>query len=203
MSIRAAQSIALIFTAVALLVLASAVDACSSDAAVAPGTARPNADATTNDAAAGNRDAAATNDAGPGDKDAGPGDKDAGTDASASCTDGKVIADAGETCIGFGSGTPCNDACGLYGYRCFGGHPPGLTGCLQVNASALLGETYCCATNACVAEPDQDAMCAGFPGKPHRFQCPPTADGGTVAAPLGCVAAGSGGTALEQFYCCP
>jgi hypothetical protein len=129
----------------------------------------------------------------------GGGTKDSG--GGGSCSQGIVVHDAGETCVGFGPADPCNQACGLYGYRCFGGAPPGFTGCLQLNASAILGETYCCPKDDCVAEPDQDKTCAAVGGKPHRYQCPPN-DAGFATPPAGCVDAGAT-SVLEHFFCCP
>jgi hypothetical protein len=67
----------------------------------------------------------------------------------------------------------------------------------------VAGQTYCCSKNDCVAQPDQDSMCSGSAGKPHRFQCPPDGKGGNVAPPAGCKESGSGATAVEKFYCCP
>lgn len=118
------------------------------------------------------------------------------------CSAGVAKPKTGETCIGFGKKDPCNAACGEYGYVCFGGGPPNIDGCLQVTSSTL-GETYCCAKNTCVAEPDQDSKCAGVSGKPHRFQCPPDGTGSNVAPPPSCVEKDSGGTELEKFFCCP
>lgn len=125
---------------------------------------------------------------------------DGGSEGGA-CT-GTVKPATGETCVGFGKKDPCNVACGEYGYVCFNGGPPGFTGCYQMSASAF-GETYCCAQNKCVAEPDQDGMCAAVAGKPHRYQCPPDGTGSNVAPPPGCQETGSGGTELEKFFCCP
>ncbi|MBX3188755.1 MAG: hypothetical protein KF819_17185 [Labilithrix sp.] len=123
----------------------------------------------------------------------------------AQCPESKVVGMTGETCIGFGTGTPCGvPACGIpaYGYVCFNGGPPSFAGCLQLTQSSL-GETYCCPELRCVTQPDQDGMCSATPATPHRAQCPPDGDGGNVAPPLGCVESGSGGSALERFYCCP
>lgn len=104
--------------------------------------------------------------------------------------------------MGFGKGTPCNAGCGEYGYVCFNGGPPGFAGCLELTDNGQFGSTYCCPQNKCVPQPDQDGMCTA-PGKTHRYQCPPDGIGGNVAPPAGCVDAGSGGTAVERFYCCP
>jgi|GEM_PF-1874605 len=123
----------------------------------------------------------------------------------ASCATGVTKPATGETCIGFGKKSPCDPACGLpeYGYVCFNGGPPGFAGCLQTQASAF-GETYCCPSNACVPQPDQDGMCAAVAGKPHRYQCPPKGpDAGNVDPPAGCVESGSGASEVEKFYCCP
>jgi hypothetical protein len=124
---------------------------------------------------------------------------DAGPDLDASCPMGKTLPATGETCIGFGKGSPCDPACGLgeYGYVCFNGGPPGFAGCVQASSTGSFGDTYCCPDNACVPQPDQDDKCTA-PGKSHRYQCPPD-----VTAPSGCAAVGSGSTALERFYCCP
>lgn len=122
------------------------------------------------------------------------GGTDSGTDTG---TTGK-----GETCIGFGTGTPCGaNGNPDYGYVCFNGSPPGFTGCKQASSSAF-GETYCCPDNKCVAQPDQDKECKAA-GTPHRYQCPPDGMGGSVAPPAGCADGGSGGSAVERFYCCP
>lgn len=116
---------------------------------------------------------------------------------------GDAATTSGETCIGYGKGESCEGGVPPYGYVCFGGPPPGFTGCVETRTSASLGNNYCCPTNDCVAQPDQDKQCNGVSGKPHRFQCPPAGDGGTVAPPSGCVEHASGGSALEKFYCCP
>src|SRR5262249_27229776 len=124
--------------------------------------------------------------------------KDAASDAPSSC--GPAATGAGETCTGFGKGTPCSAECGLYGYVCFNGGPPGIAGCYRKSMTSF-GDTYCCPENKCVAEPDQDTMCSGVPGKPHIFQCPPDGtDGGSVAPPAGCVE-----HTLDpsyKYYCC-
>lgn len=115
----------------------------------------------------------------------------------AACPKTKVAPPTGETCIGFGKGTPCDPACGLpeYGYVCLNGGPPGFAGCVQASASSV-GETYCCPDDKCVPQPDQDTKCTG--GAPHRYQCPPN-----VMPQAGCGDGGSGGSAVERFYCCP
>ncbi|MDB4943675.1 MAG: hypothetical protein JWP97_3209 [Labilithrix sp.] len=110
----------------------------------------------------------------------------------------------GETCVGFARSMPCG-AGGLppYGYVCFHGSPPGIAGCVLASSTGSFGDTYCCAENACVAQPDQDKECPSA-ATPHRFQCPPAGDGGALAPPPGCVVgSGSGGSSVESFYCCP
>lgn len=93
--------------------------------------------------------------------------------------------------------------CGRYGFLCVNGGPPGIAGCTEKSASAF-GNSYCCPTNPCVAQPDQNGACgdAGA-GKTKRFQCPPLEGGGHSTPPSGCVEHVSGGTQLEKFYCCP
>ena len=173
------------------------VGACASDESDPPTSSTPDADASVDRAAPDSGEQPIP--------DASAG-QDAGADAAdGSCPPTKVVPDAGETCIGFGKkADPCDPACGLpaYGYVCFGGQPPGFAGCVQARASSL-GETYCCPENKCVAQPDQDGMCAAVQGKPHRYQCPPLEGGGNAAPPAGCTESGSGGTELEKFYCCP
>ncbi len=129
---------------------------------------------------------------------------DAGTDSnmgadSASCP-GEIKTGNGETCIGYGTGSTCDPACGQpYGYVCFDGPPPGFTGCREISTSALVGNSYCCPKNDCVAQPDQNGACGDAGASTtKRFQCPP---GST--APAGCVEHNSGSTNLEKFYCCP
>lgn len=127
---------------------------------------------------------------------------DGGADATVdSASDGGTTG-KGETCIGFAKGSPCGAAeLPDYGYVCVNGSPPGIAGC-KLASSSSFGDTYCCAENKCVAQPDQDKECKG--GKPpHRFQCPPQGDSGANVAPAaGCVSAGGGG-GLEAFFCCP
>jgi hypothetical protein len=112
----------------------------------------------------------------------------------------------GETCIGFGAKPEsCDAGCNPYGYVCFGGGPPAFANCHEMRVSAIVGNTYCCSENKCVAEPDQDQQCldAGA-GKTHRYQCPPNENGsGNVTPPNGCVEHVSGTTAVEKFFCCP
>lgn len=126
-------------------------------------------------------------------------DDEEADDDDAKC--GPVVTTSGETCVGFGEGDPCDASCGRYGYVCFGGAPPGIEGCHKVRDTAA-GETYCCAKNDCVAQPDQDSMCSDS-AKPHRFQCPPDSKDGNVAPPSGCKETKSGATEVEKFYCCP
>ena len=126
---------------------------------------------------------------------------DSSTQPDASNCPGEIKTGNGETCIGYGTGSTCEPSCGQpYGYVCFNGPPPSFTGCREVSKSALVGNSYCCPKNDCVAQPDQNAACgdAGA-GKTKRFQCPP----GSSAPPAGCVEHNSGGTNLEKFYCCP
>lgn len=184
-----------------LLLSLAALDGCSDDPAA------------TADVDAGAGDAAPTRDGGGGTdppaEDASDVDverdasAEAGDEDSGSCA-GPIVTTPGETCVGFGAkAQTCDPSCGQsYGYVCFEGAPPGFAGCRRVSDS-VLGQTYCCPDNACVAQPDQDAMCNGTAGKPHRFQCPPNGSGGNVAPPAGCTEVGSGGSEVEQFYCCP
>src|SRR4051794_34339243 len=107
--------------------LTLAVDGCGSDST----TATPNSDA------AAGQDGDLGNDGDPG--------ADAAVDApaelpdasalDANCLKGKVLPSTGETCIGFGKGSPCDPLCGLgaYGYVCFNGGPPGFAGCIQAS----------------------------------------------------------------------
>jgi hypothetical protein len=179
---------------------ALAVDGCGSDSGdVEPGP--------TSDAPSGREGSAGEDGASPG-SDGGTdapiaADAEAGAVEAGSCSKGQVRPATGETCVGYGKGTPCNAECGEYGYVCFeNGGPPGFAGCLLINDNGQFGQTYCCTENKCVAQPDQDGMCTTA-GKTHRYQCPPDGNGGSVAPPAGCVDGGSGGTALERFYCCP
>lgn len=180
--------------------LVLAIDGCGTDNGDPPS-------APTSDAPSG-KDASNEGD----DDDSSTGD-DAGTDAHAlpdsgtetdagSCSKGKIKPATGETCVGFGKGTPCDVACGEYGYVCFNGGPPGFTDCREINDNGSFGSTYCCAQNRCVPQPDQDGMCTTA-GKTHRYQCPPDGLGGNVTPPAGCVDGGSGGSQVERFYCCP
>lgn len=114
----------------------------------------------------------------------------------------EASAATGETCVGFATHEPCGaGSLPPYGYVCVNGSPPGIAGCMLASSSSF-GDTYCCTENACVAQPDQDKICMD-PKVPHRFQCPPEADGGPKAPPAGCVSAGPGGSNVESFFCCP
>lgn len=186
------------------LVLTSAIaasSACSDDPATTAGGGGPSdGGASSKEDGGANRnegedDAETDNDSGR--SDAEPGDQDAGA-----C--GPIVTTPGETCIGFGAkAETCDPACGQpYGYVCFDGAPPGFAGCRKASESPL-GQTYCCPKNECVAQPDQDQMCNGVTGKPHRFQCPPDGNGGNVAPPAGCEEKDSGGSEVEKYYCCP
>ncbi|CAN5709772.1 hypothetical protein BH11MYX4_BH11MYX4_14970 [soil metagenome] len=190
MSLRA-RSLGLLFACLSLASTAAVIDGCSSDSSnPALGDA-----ATAADGPGTKIDGATEGDAGP--------TNDSGGDSAA---DGAVDSGAngkGETCIGFAKGTPCGvNGFGDYGYVCFNGSPPGIEGCKLASSTGSFGDTYCCTENKCVAQPDQDKECKTA-GKPHRFQCPPNGDAGPVAAPAGCAAAGGGGSAVENFYCCP
>lgn len=123
---------------------------------------------------------------------------DAGADTS---TPFDPDAGPGETCIGYGEGESCETEPGKYGYVCFGGAPPGVGGCALKTASSV-GNSYCCTENVCVEQIDQGAACNTVTGKPHRFQCPPTA-GGNATPPAGCVEHNSGSSEIEKYYCCP
>lgn len=152
-------------------------------------------------------------------------DAGAGSDAPVSTSDGgdagivsdaasdaPVVSDAscsspaaskvGETCVGFGKGSPCDSVCGEYGYVCFNGGPPNIAGCREMRTSAIVGNTYCCPTLACVREPDQDTKCTNA-ARPKRYQCAAAADGGALIMPVtACeedVASRSPGS---NFYCC-
>jgi hypothetical protein len=107
----------------------------------------------------------------------------------------------GETCVGYGAGETCETEQGKYGYVCFGGPPPGVDGC-KLKQGSSLGNSYCCGENVCVEQIDQSAACNAVSGKPHRYQCPPTASG-NATPPADCVEHNSGSTAVEKYYCCP
>jgi hypothetical protein len=175
---------------------ALAIDGCGSDGTVAGGAT---SDAPSSSEAGTEGDSSTGSDAG---SDA-PTTLPDGAAFDASCPKGKVLPSTGETCIGFGKGSPCDTACGLpaYGFVCFNGGPPGFAGCVQASSSSF-GESYCCPDNRCVPQPDQDKECKAA-GTPHRYQCPPDGMGGSVAPPAGCADAGGGGSAVERFYCCP
>ena len=180
--------------------------ACSgSDGDAVPGEA----DASTPQPAGG--DAATTEPPGGG-KDASTPPADSGSDASlpdggGDSGGGDGGLGTGETCVGFGAKDPCGVANKRpdYGYVCFNGGPPGISGCELANKS-IVGDTYCCSKLACVAQPDQDAKsCNGKPGKPHRFQCAIDKNDALLAKPGGgCeedVAAKI--PTSSRFYCCP
>ena len=190
MFLRLPRAFALMLGSFALGSLAVAVDGCGSD------SKDPIAGdgSTTTDSPGSKPDGAKPED----DGSVGDGAADSAIDGAG---DGAAVG-KGETCIGFAKGTPCG-ANGLpdYGYVCFNGSPPGIAGCKLATSSAF-GETYCCTENKCVAQPDQDKTCKAA-GTHHRYQCPPEGDAGSVAPPVGCADAGSGGSALERFYCCP
>lgn len=185
--------------ALSRLVFVGAIVVASSGASIALGACSSTADAPVDEATeAGDGGTDAQRDAGQ------PGESDAELGDGGQCGT-KVAPQTGETCVGFGTGAPCGDpACGTpaYGYVCFNGGPPGLAGCVQTTSSSF-GETYCCPELRCVAQPDQDTACSATPATPHRRQCPPDGDGGNVAPPAGCVDGGAGGSALENFFCCP
>jgi hypothetical protein len=187
---RVARVFSFVITACCASAIALGADGCGSDAGdpiIGP----------TSDAPAG-KESSATED------DGGEPVVDAGKDSPTTKPDAEGGAsNSGETCIGFGKGTPCGTATfpEEYGYVCFNGGPPGLTGCKQASASGF-GDTWCCPENECVAQPDQDAKECKTAGKPHRYQCPPNGSGGNVAPPAGCTG-GDAGSAVEVFYCCP
>ncbi|MBI2393302.1 MAG: hypothetical protein HYV09_27205 [Deltaproteobacteria bacterium] len=130
---------------------------------------------------------------------------DTSTTGDAVTCEGSIETGAGETCVGYGaSPESCPESCGQpYGYVCFGGPPPGFTGCRETRVSTVLGNNYCCPTNDCVAQPDRSADCTGVAGKPKRYQCPQAGAGAWATPPTGCVEHGSGASAVEKFYCCP
>ena len=193
MPFRLSRALLLVLTASSGAALALVVDGCGSDS-TAPG---PNSDAAGQESGS---------DGDPG-ADGGSDSEAVLPDAAAldaNCPKGKVLPSTGETCIGFGKGSPCDPACGLgeYGYVCFNGGPPGFTGCIQASSTGSFGDTYCCPQNRCVPQPDLDSKCRTA-GQPHHYQCPPDGTGGAVAPPAGCGDGGSGGSAVEKFYCCP
>lgn len=124
---------------------------------------------------------------------------DAGADTGPSVQDAGV----GETCIGYGAGESCESEQGRpFGYVCFNGAPPGVSGCKLTRESSTLGNNYCCKDNVCVEQIDQSSACNGVSGKPRRLQCPPT-DGGNATPPTGCEEHNSGSSEIEKYYCCP
>jgi len=159
--------------------------ACSSNETTAP-TSKPDAGAPVEESDSGN-----------------PTPKDASADTVVDT--GPTVdpdAGAGETCIGYGDGDSGKNEQGKpYGYVCFGGAPPGVTGCKLLSSSSL-GNSYCCSENVCVEQIDQSAACNAVSGKPRRFQCPPTASGNATPPP-NCVEHNSGSTEVEKYYCCP
>ncbi len=190
MLFRRSRLFVLTFATTSLGALALFADGCGSDAAT-PGTSSEDGGGGTDGTT--KKDGAASNEAAVG---------DGGTD-SATTDAAETSTGTGETCIGFAKGQPCGDG-GLppFGYVCFKGGPPGFVGCVQASKSSF-GETYCCPENKCVAQPDQDSKECKTSGAPHRYQCPPDGNGGSVAPPSGCVDGGAGGSAVERFYCCP
>lgn len=190
MSPRLPSALALLLASFALASMAVVVEGCGAD------SADPVAgDGSTTDSPGSQPDGSTPDDDGS--------TGDGGTD---SAVDGAVDSGAngkGETCIGFAKGTPCGaNGFADYGYVCFNGSPPGIAGCKLATSTGSFGDTYCCTENKCVAQPDQDKECKAA-GTPHRYQCPPEGDAGSVAPSAGCLAAGAGGSALEHFYCCP
>lgn len=188
---------ALLCAAIGLAVIA--LEACSDDDTTGA-TGTPEAGAAS--------DASTRDDGSNGTEDDAGATGDGGTrqDGSAGTCGPNNASKSGETCIGFGAKPEsCDAGCNPYGYVCFGGGPPAFTNCHEIRTSAVIGNTYCCSENKCVAEPDQDQQCldAGA-GKTHRYQCPPNESGsGNVAPPNGCVEHVSGTSAIEKFYCCP
>jgi hypothetical protein len=187
-----ALAVAALFASAGAVAAGAAVTACSSDDRAAGVDLEDSGSAD---------DGASTN------GDSGSGTEDAGADAS-TCPKTTDAVGAGETCTGFGRGAPCDTSCGLppYGYACIDGGPPGLTGCVLASSSPF-GQTYCCPKNECVAEPDQDAKCAGVSGKPHLYECPPIndepgVDGGVAAAPPGCAPRAVPASPFH-YECCP
>lgn len=197
-SLSVFRLLTLSITASSGLALALAIDGCGSDAGEVDGGFTSDAPIPKE---SGNDDAG-NHDAGSSGMDSSTTPPDGGK-VDSSCPPGKVVPDKGETCVGFGKGAPCGTTCGLppYGYVCMNGGPPGFAGCVQASATSF-GETYCCPENKCVPQPDQDALCKTA-GKPHRYQCPPDGNGGSVAPPASCIDGGTGGSAVERFYCCP
>jgi hypothetical protein len=186
--------------------IVAAACASSEDTALAGGDA---ADAGGTRDSGGRREGGRSDDGGDGEEDDGGGDgRDDGgstTDASTNtCPFNTQFESNGETCVGFGGSSECEQAgCGRFGYLCIGGGPPGFAGCSEKSTSAF-GNSYCCPKNDCVAQPDQNDACNDAPGGlTKRYQCPPNGASGHVAPPAGCVEHKSGQTALEKMYCCP
>jgi hypothetical protein len=118
------------------------------------------------------------------------------------CAPGTDATKSGETCVGFGTGTPCETSCGLpqYGYVCAAGGPPNLMGCKEVRRTSF-GNTYCCPDFACVEQPDQARMCGA--GE-KRFQCAVDPQGGPLTTPAaGCKEDRGAAISGSRFYCCP
>lgn len=185
---RQAERVAITRTTfIAMAVLVAGASCSSEETTPAPAPATSDA----GDAGGSPPDASSSDSSSPG--------SDAGNDASSSTGDAGV----GETCAGYGAGQTCESEQGKpFGYVCFGGPPPGVSGCKLTRESASLGNNYCCAENVCVEQIDQSAACNGVAGKPRRVQCPPT-DTGNATPPAGCVEHASGSTEIEKYYCCP
>lgn len=188
--------------ALSLSIAATAVVACGTDDPVSPDAGADGA-APRRDAASGDDDTGAF-DAGGGGGDA---RAEGGADASSfdgACLEASVVPQTGETCAGFGRGEPCEPACGhpAFGYVCFDGGPPNLSGCVQVRKS-FLGETYCCPKNDCVRVPDLDSECAGQAGGSRLYQCPPQGDGGTAAPPSPACSPRVVAASPYKYHCCP
>ena len=187
MSSHYSRTFALLVASFAIGSAAVVIDGCGSDS-VDPASG----DGSTTDAP--RADGATDDDASTGD-----GGKDSAAEGS---VDGGGNG-KGETCIGFARGSPCGaNGFGDYGYVCFNGSPPGIAGCKLATSTGSFGDTYCCTENKCVAQPDQDKECKTA-AAPHRYQCPPEGDGGSVAPAAGCTDGGAGASAVEHFSCCP
>lgn len=193
----------LFFPCAAIGLAAVVLEACSDDDTTGA-TGTPEAGTSGNDATTSRSDGSNPDP----DDDSGSSGNDGGTkqDGSNGTCGPNNASKNGETCIGFGAkADSCDAGCNPYGYVCFGGGPPAFANCHEIRTSAVIGNTYCCSENKCVAEPDQDPQCldAGA-GKTHRYQCPPNENGsGNVAPPAGCVEHNAGSSAVEKFYCCP
>lgn len=210
---RAPASVVTVGLVVAVGLVLGVAAACGTDEPASPASPTPSG----GDAGAGDpsdaagepgQDAAGDPDGGDADADgsgdAAPPDAEAGACASEGGLPPVADDGQGETCTGFGEGTPCDPACGLprYGYVCVGGSPPGIAGCRIQREGGLLGSTYCCAQEACVRQPDQDPACAGEGPRTRRFQCAAHADGGLeVAPPADCREVGEP-LPGSRFYCC-